>query len=187
MAKDLAAAQASVEALEEQLKGLSDPQKARDVRRRFKEYFEHFAGALSVPGSLASHSRAIELKPSAGGSGGPRAVLAYYFAVLHTAAEFSAAFVPPLTIDSPHQQAQDQIRRPQVTAFIFRNRPPGHQLIVGLEDPPPDSVAFGPDDRRIDLTEQYRVLKSEEYGEVFQFIEPMWRAARASIKAANGV
>jgi hypothetical protein len=133
------------------LDGLQDPARMKEIVRRFREMFNHFAVSLSVPASLATHGKAVHLKPHAGGSGGPRAVLAYYFALAHTAEEFSSGCIPALVVDSPHQQAQDDIRRPQVTEFIFRNRPSAQQLIVGLEDPPPESVVLGPDDKRIDL------------------------------------
>jgi hypothetical protein len=181
--EDLSKAEQKAVDLKAKLDALQDPFRVKEIVGRFRQFYSHFAIALSVPSSLQAHSKAPQSKPSAGGSGGPRAVLAYYFALAHTAEEYSDGCIPPLTVDSPHQQAQDDIRRPQVTEFIFTNRPTQQQMIVGLEDPPPASVVFGPDDHRIDLTEQFHVLTSDQYEEVFTYIEPLWRAAEASLNS----
>ncbi len=178
-------AQNLVEALKIKLEELNDSARAREITRRFRQFYSHFAASLTVPGSLGSHSGAIHVKPRAGGSGGPRAILAYHFALAFTAEEFCQGCIPPIAIDSPHQQAQDEIRRPQVTEFIIRNRPAGQQLIVGLEDPPPTSVALGPDDVRIDLTEQFAMLSAAQYTEVLSFIGPLWHIASAAMELSE--
>jgi 3-deoxy-D-arabino-heptulosonate 7-phosphate (DAHP) synthase len=122
------------------------------------------------------------VKPRQGGSGGPRAILAYYYAMAHIAAEFSSAYLPPLVIDSPHANAQDDINRPKVTEFIFRNKVDGQQLIVGLEDPPPKTVLLkAPDDTRHDLKIKYGLLQKSEYKYVLEFVEPLMRQAVASL------
>jgi hypothetical protein len=112
-------------------------------------------------------------------------VLAYYFALAHTGEDFSNGLLPPISVDSPHQKAQDEIRKPLVTEFIVKNRPSEQQLILGLEDPPPTTIELGPDDLRIDLTEQYGLLTAEDYQEVFNFIDPMWRAVEMAVTASK--
>jgi hypothetical protein len=183
--RELVGAEQLTEALKEKLEQLRNPTRAKEITRRFREFYSHFAGLLDVPGSLLAHNGQVQRKPSAGGSGGPRAVLAYYFSLAHTAEEFSVGCLPPMAVDSPHQQAQDEINRPQVTEFIFKNRPAEQQLIVGLEDAPPQTVVLGSDDKRIDLNEKFKLLAETDYDEVFSFIGPKWRAANASIMSSK--
>lgn len=105
-------------------------------------------------------------------------MLAFYFALSHVASEFSEGYLPPLVLDSPHDKAQDEINRPMVTKFIFDHKVHAQQLIVALEDPPPDDVVLeGPDDSRIDLDEKYGVLKTQQYSEVLNRVEPLVRMA----------
>jgi hypothetical protein len=184
---ELSGIEKSIAALEKLLEELKDPQRSKVIGGRFKELYLHFATTLEVPPSLMAQSRGIQQKPSGGGSGGPCSVLAYHFALAHTAEEFSNGCLPPLVVDSPHQQAPDEIRRPQVTEFIFKNRPADQQLIVGLEDPPPESIVLGPDDKRIDLSEKFKLLIEDDYVEVFNFLEPRWRAMSAVLDSVESV
>ncbi len=124
-------------------------------------------------------------KPKQGGSGGPRAILAYYFALAHTAAKYSTGILPPLVVDSPHQQAQDDINRPIVTEFIFKNRVPGQQLIVGLEEPPPTSVQLTSKDSRFNLEKKYELLTADEFSKVRDLIAPLVAATAEAMTAAN--
>ena len=82
-------------------------------------------------------------KPSLGGSGGPRAILAYHFALAHTARETSNNVIPPMVIDSPHAKAQDAINRPKVTEFIFGNRVKDIQMIAAFEENLPEGLVLG--------------------------------------------
>lgn len=149
--------------IEERLAGLDDAKRAKEIRGFFNERYAQFATQLEVPISLRTRKGEVKTKPQQGGSGGPRAVLAYYFALSHTAAKYSPALIPPLVIDSPHQKAQDEINRPMVTEFIFRNRVPGQQLIVGVEEDLPQSIQLGEEDSETRLTVKYSLLQSEQY------------------------
>lgn len=85
---------------------------------------------------------------------------------------------PPLLIDSPHANAQDEINRPRVTEFIVNNSVPGQQLILGLEEGPPKSVRLQAQvDKRIDLKEKYGLLQRNEYRDVLSFLEPLVQTA----------
>lgn len=68
------------------------------------------------------------------GSEGPRALLAYYYAFLHTKIEFTTNVRFPVVIDSPNQQGQDKVHLPQMVKFIFENVPDDAQTIVATED-----------------------------------------------------
>lgn len=177
-----AAQELTIQELQQKQKALDDTKRRAEIKRRFNAIYSKFAVGLDVPPSLRERSGDIQRKPKQGGSGGPRAVLAYYFALSHIAARYSDEVLPPLVLDSPHANAQDEINRPKVTEFIFRNRVPGQQLIVALEDPPPPSVTLeGEGDKRIDLKKKYGLLQEPEYRHVYQVVEPLVRSAVAHV------
>lgn len=163
----------SIEGLQTELAGLEDKKHAKEVRGYFNSCYSNFAAQLEVPASLSTRAGPVSRKPQQGGSGGPRAVLAYYFALAHTAAKYSKGIVPPLVIDSPHQKAQDEINRPIVTEFIFRNRVPGQQLIVGIEEGLPATVKLGDNDGETRLTEKFHLLRDSDYAEAYMYIQPL--------------
>ncbi|MES0881086.1 hypothetical protein [Roseibium sp. SCP14] len=68
------------------------------------------------------------------GSEGPRALLAYYYAFLHTKIEFTTNVRFPVVIDAPNQQGQDKVHLPQMVEFIFDHAPDNSQTIVAIED-----------------------------------------------------
>ncbi|MBO7822136.1 hypothetical protein [Burkholderia pseudomallei] len=153
--------------LEEKLKKLNNPTRAKEIRGTFNSFYSQFAKELEVPPTLQTRNGEVQLRPKEGGSGGPRAILAYYFALSHTAIRFSEGFIPPLVIDSPHPKAQDEVNRPLVTEFILNNAIDGQQVIVGLEEAPPDTISLsGSLDLRVDLTEKFHLLREDDYGYV---------------------
>ncbi|HZZ94025.1 MAG TPA: hypothetical protein VFE23_15800 [Usitatibacter sp.] len=170
----------AIQDLETKLALYDNKERARDIREMFNRLYARFAQALDVPPSLLQRRGEIAVKPQQGGSGGPRAVLAYYFAMSHTASQFSWGTIPPLVVDSPHQKAQDEINRPIVTEFIFKYRPEEQQLIVGLEEPRPDSAPLGDLDKEYFLTKKYELLEAEEFEEVQNALRPLARAMRES-------
>ena len=163
--------------LQGRLESLDDKNRAKVIRAFFNARYSEFATQLEVPTSLRTRKGDLKTKPQQGGSGGPRAVLAYYFALAHTAAKFSLALIPPLVIDSPHQKAQDEINRPMVTEFIFRNRVPGQQLIVGIEEALPQSVRLGHEDGQTELVVKYGLLRPEAYRETLTELRPFLAAS----------
>lgn len=155
--------------LENLLRSLDDKKHTKKVRDTFNSLYAKFAGELGVPPSLLNRKGEIKVKPQQGGSGGPRAILAYYFAMAHTANMYSSQIIPPLVIDSPHQKAQDDINRPIVTEFIVRNRVPGQQLIVGLEEDVPVSVVLDENDMKLMLADKFSVLIKSDYKKSYDF------------------
>jgi hypothetical protein len=70
--------------------------------------------------------------PFGRGSEGPRGIIAYYYAFLHTARRYSSSAFCPIVIDAPNQQGQDDMER--VMRFIIDKRPADAQVIVATED-----------------------------------------------------
>jgi hypothetical protein len=70
--------------------------------------------------------------PFGRGSEGPRGIIAYYYAFLHTARRYSSSAFCPIVIDAPNQQGQDDMER--VMRFIIDKRPADSQVVVATED-----------------------------------------------------
>jgi hypothetical protein len=174
-----------IEDLEVRLSALDNKERARSIREFFNERYSEFATQLEVPLSRRTRKGEVKIKPQQGGSGGPRAVLAYYFAIAHTACKYSSALIPPLVIDSPHQKAQDEINRPLVTEFIFQNRPPSHQLIVCLEEPLPSFVHLGNGGKTVALTVKYGLLDEGEFQHVASVLRPLMDSSVAHLRSNN--
>lgn len=175
-----------IEELEARLGALDNTERAKLIREFFNERYSEYATQLEVPQSRRTRRGELRVKPQQGGSGGPRAVLAYYFAIAHTACKYSPALIPSLVIDSPHQKAQDEINRPLVTEFIFRNRPPSQQLIVCLEEPLPASVQLGDEGKTIPLSVKYGLLNDNEFQHVADLLRPLMESSIEHLRSQVG-
>jgi hypothetical protein len=167
--------------LELELKSMQDPQKSREIAEKFNSFYGQFAAQLDVPSPDKIRRGAMHRKPSLGGSGGPRAILAYHFALAHTARETSNNVLPPMVIDSPHAKAQDAINRPKVTEFIFGSRVKDVQLIAAFEEKLPDGLVLGGNSKVINLDRPYHLLLESEYQSVRNEVQPLLSLARKHI------
>jgi len=79
----------------------------------------------------ASTKKSVSPKINETGSYGPRAVLAYHFALLHTIREFTTSSLCPIILDTPLQQDQDEKNAAAIIAFALKNRPRDMQLVLG--------------------------------------------------------
>ena len=76
----------------------------------------------------------------------------------------------PIVIDSPNQQAQDDINMPKVLIFIANNLPTEMQLIVGSEI---DTMSGF--DKKMELNVPYGLLEEQEFEKVNSKLEPLLR------------
>src|SRR5690606_17674221 len=79
----------------------------------------------------AAAKKSVSPKINETGSYGPRAILAYHFALLHTIREFTTSCLCPIILDTPLQQDQDDTNAAAIIAFALKNRPPDMQLVLG--------------------------------------------------------
>lgn len=107
------------------------------------------------------------------GSEGPRALLAYYYAFLHTKIEFTKNVRFPVVIDSPNQQGQDKDHLPQMVKFIFDHVPDNAQTIVATED------ASGLDFEGVTIATygeaKRQVLRQKEFDQVKAVFDPFFQ------------
>jgi hypothetical protein len=173
--------------LELELKAMQDPQKSQEVAEKFNSFYGRFAAQLDVPSPDKIRRGAMHRKPSLGGSGGPRAILAYHFALAHTARETSNNVLPPMVIDSPHAKAQDAINRPKVTEFIFGSRINDIQMIAAFEETLPEGLVLDGKSQIINLDRPYNLLLESEYGSVRSEVQPLLTYARKHIAEKDTV
>ncbi|ANN73242.1 hypothetical protein BAU08_19515 [Bordetella bronchialis] len=157
----------TVDALETRMKELRSPKRTRVILTEFREHYAASRIALRLH-SVATKTTQLASRPSLSGSGGPRSILAYYAAIWRTVQGKEGTYDVPVVIDSPNQQAQDDLNLPAVLSFIAKDLPVGMQLIVGLETP--TDLNF---DREIILTERYSMLSEEEWEPTDKLMEPL--------------
>lgn len=151
----------------ETMKAAVSRRRTQEIRGYFRDRLIEFADHLSVridttkPPSMTS-------MPFGRGSEGPRGIIAYYYAFLHTARRYSSSSFCPIVIDAPNQQGQDDMQR--VMSFIIDKRPPGSQVIVATED------LFGLTDNDASIVNvgkrKNQLLDGDLYEEVSDIIRP---------------
>lgn len=125
---------------------------------RMREYLP----ALNVSGLSEKSFKKLDSRIKESGSDFPRALLAYYFSILHTIFKYSTSTFCPVVIDSPRQQDQDDSNWQAILEFIRDNRPPNTQTILALVD----SGQVDLPGSRIVFSEKHHVLQKSEYARV---------------------
>ena len=138
----------------------SDEQRRSRIKQELREQLDKFYIALDVESLKSDKLRQIESPPKSTGSEQPRALLAYYFAILAVGGQNASGTKCPLVIDSPNQQAQDEIRLEKMLRFILANRPKDTQLILATERLPDDIEVSGD---VVVLESRYRLLTEEAF------------------------
>lgn len=173
--KEIAEVQKSIDDLKADLK--LDSKKKKEIlefyQSRMKEYLNSLNVFVLEESDYAEPARVI--KNNALGSDLPRALLAQYFALLHTMNEFGSTKVCPLVIDSPQQQEQDPSNLDAIFKFIFTNVLEGQQLILGTISTETVSNEVLPRDaNRIILSnDKYSVLRRDQYVDAIDEIGDM--------------
>lgn len=102
------------------------------------------------------------------GSDLPRALLAYYFAMLEVISRNSTSTFCPIILDSPKQQDIDEKNWRNMLEFITKYQPSNSQIILSLVDDL--GVELG--GKYIVLDQKYSLLSEEEFEEVSEQMEP---------------
>lgn len=104
------------------------------------------------------------------GSDKPRALLAYYYSILHVMHDFTSTTFAPIIIDSPNQQDQDKDSLKKMLEFIRDEGVSDAQLILGLTDT--QGIDFG--GKTITLSEKQFLLSKDEYANVSKEVSPLF-------------
>ena len=151
------------------LRQLDNPDKKKEILDFYVEKMKHFLYSLSVNTlDESTYKKSVYSRITETGSDQPRALLAYYYSVLHTMSIYSSSIQCPIIIDSPNQQAQDKDSLGKMIKFIIKEKPKQSQLILALEDLHSISPNYG---EVLNLTAKYSLLQREEYDPIKEEID----------------
>ena len=146
---------------------LTDRNRSKEILKIFREAYSAALVELSLPMTDTGKAK-LTSRPNLSGSGGPRSVLAYYAAIWAACYGEKGSFRIPLVVDSPNQQGQDHINLPKVISFLSGKLPRGAQFILGSEID--TDIPF---DRKIELTEQYKLLSESDFDKAEVTLGPL--------------
>lgn len=158
---------------------LNNKERKESIISRFNTLIDLFLIKLNVHTLNSDGFSDIPLSVKSQGSDTPRALLAYYYAILFTSKEFTSLPLFPLVIDSPNQQDQDAINRNKIIRFIFDNTPDDYQLILGTVDL--HGVEY--DGHTISPATKLQLLDKEEFEDGYKKVAPLLDRLQASLIA----
>jgi hypothetical protein len=155
---------------EADVKSFEDRKRSNRIKSDYRELMSRFLKKLNVHSlSEKSYSR-IDASIKESGSAMPRALMAYYYSILHTIRKEGSSAFCPIVIDSPNQQGQDSENLPILIDFILSEQPKDSQLILALEELP-DSAKIEKSDI-IELTDKRSLLLKDQFEKVFSEMKP---------------
>ena len=153
----------------EKAKQTESRERSQRIKDEFAKLFSGFATRLEVR-IEDEKSFSIYGVKTGRGSEGPRALLAYYFAFLRIARNYSSSVFCPIVIDAPNQQGQDKVHMPAMMRLMVDEAPKGSQLIIAAED---HFELTDKDIQSIDVTGQKdHVLRQSEFAPVSDVMRP---------------
>ncbi|MBD3642465.1 MAG: hypothetical protein HUJ18_15830 [Marinobacter sp.] len=160
---------------------LNNKERKDSIVSRFNTLIDLFLIRLNVHTLNSDGFSDIPLSVKSQGSDTPRALLAYYYAILFTSKEFTSLPFFPLVIDSPNQQDQDAINRNKIIKFIFDHTPDDYQLILGTVDL--HGVEY--DGHIISPSTKLKLLDNEEFEDGYNKMAPLLDRLQASLIAES--
>lgn len=167
-AERIHAADGRIASVKRTLKSLTNAKERDRILSAYRERTSRYLDALNVDTLPPQAYSAIDSRIKETGSDLPRALLAYYYAILHTIRNHGSSVYCPIVIDSPNQQGQDNRNLPAMIDFIFSRRPEGSQLVVACED----LHGVHPGGLIVPFETKGRVLREEEFDAVAAAVRP---------------
>lgn len=134
----------------------------------YSNFVKQYLTLLDVQNYNIEKITQLPAKISETGSDQPRALLAYFLALLQTIHKYSTFLLAPIIIDSPNQQDQDIKNMESIIDLITNNLPDDAQIILGTVSLYGRTIKG----KTIELTEKSSVLRSEEFNSVKNSIQP---------------
>jgi hypothetical protein len=152
------------------MKSFDDKKRQENIKGFYLQQMNSFVQHLQVPNLAEANYKAIDSHIRETGSDLPRALLAYYFAFIHTMKRFSTSAFCPIVVDTPVQQDQDRANAARMIDFCLSQAPTGSQLIlgtVGLHGVKYDGHVIKTDKKNM-------LLKAELFEEVSENLQPYY-------------
>ncbi|WP_341489642.1 AAA family ATPase [Photobacterium damselae subsp. damselae] len=158
--------------LTENISEFTDKKRTQEINDMFKEYLKYAQTELGIQdpvlGTILQYGN---ITKSETGSRGPRAILAYHYALLKTMEEKSTIPMLPVVIDSPKQQDPDKNTTKKLFDLCIDGLSDKNQLIIGSVSVERDTDEF----QTLTMTDKYSLLKSNLYDEVYEQIMPLYQ------------
>lgn len=158
---------------ESEMQKLENRDRQADIVGFYRQQMGQFVNRLNVPNLPASSYKDIVNNIQETGSDLPRALLAYYYALLQTINKWSSSTYCPVVIDSPRQQDQDTENYRTMLRFIRDETPEDAQLVLAVQSDM--GMKFGGD--TIELHDKSRVLSQREWKAAIEEVRPLLEKA----------
>lgn len=158
-----------IDELRSRIKKFENKERRQKIIGEYRDLMKSYLYKLDVHNLSPKEYNSPTCKIEETGSDQPRALLAYYYSILHVMSRYSSTPFCPIIVDAPNQQDQDIANIKKMLILLRDEQPPKSQLILGLVDD------FGIDlpGRRITLTEKYSLLQQNQYEDVMAEFRPM--------------
>jgi hypothetical protein len=165
---DYGSKQRLVDENERRMQEADSRKRKTEIRTYFSQRLQAFAKELDVrindPDKLS-----VQGLHMGRGSEGPRALATYYYAFLHTAAQYGSSTFCPIVIDARNQQGQDPGHLERIMTLLLSQAPSDAQVIIGAETLAQMSLS----DDVIDVSwKKDQVLREDAYDATVQYIQP---------------
>ena len=151
-----------VTSAEKAMKEASSKKKTKEIKEYYHGRMNAFLQQLQVKELTEAGYKEVYSRIKENGSDLPRALLAFYFAIIKTIEKYSTTTRCPIVIDSPKQQDQDPENWKRMLEFMRDQRPLEAQMIVGLVDDM--AISLGGD--VIELRDERQLLQKSQYEDV---------------------
>jgi len=160
---------AEIKKIDERLSELRDKKRREEIVRFYSGEVLTYLKRLDVTNYSADDFTKIPARISETGSDLPRALLAYFLAILQTIYKYSTALYAPIVVDSPNQQDQDANNVAAMIDLIVGSRPARAQTILGTVSLHGRDVG---DAKVIEFTEKLSVLQASQFERVSATMQP---------------
>ena len=152
------------------MKSFDDKKRQEGIKGFYLQQMKSFVQQLQVPNLTEKNYKAIDSNIRETGSDLPRALLAYYYAFIHTMKRYSTSAFCPIVVDTPVQQDQDRANAARMIAFCLSETPKDSQLILGTVNL--HGVKY--DGHVIATDTKNKLLKSDLFEEVSEILAPYY-------------
>jgi hypothetical protein len=155
--------------IDDGLSALKDKRRRNEIVRYYSGYVLAYLKELDVTNYSADAMTKIPARVSETGSDLPRAILAYFLAILRTIHEHSTSLFAPIVVDSPNQQDQDAVNVGAMIDLIIRSRPEDAQVVLGTVSLHGRDILDG---EVVEFVDKLSVLRTIEYDSVSASMRP---------------
>jgi len=169
------AADEAIEDASREMRRFTNKKRVQEIKDFYRERMTAYLQRLDVTELDEDSYKEVDCVIKESGSDKPRALLAFYFAVLKTIEKYSTTTFCPIVIDSARQQEQDAENWRKMLEFMRDTRPAEGQMIVGLVD----DLGIDLGGEVIELTDERQLLQVDQYDEVAVRMRPFIDASLA--------